>query len=115
MPLSSRKEEPRVTDDVAAAVTKPFSELNHHEKDKRWTHAIDYNFTSVDQGYINSTAGENETNKLFRSWVDVSFFLIFRPTPFNLYLSNCGFFLLTVLRLVDQCCPKPSSLGRGAR
>ena len=42
---------------LASALMKPFFELNLHDKDKRWTHAIGYIYTPADQGYINSMAG----------------------------------------------------------
>lgn len=53
-------------------LAKPFSELDSHGLDTRWTKAVDYLFSPADQYFINTTSGGWETDDLFRCGVEVN-------------------------------------------
>ncbi|XP_048497224.1 uncharacterized protein LOC125496009 [Beta vulgaris subsp. vulgaris] len=100
---------PALLDDPEAvnlALAKPFKELDIRDLDSRWTNAIDYLYGPTDQEYINNANDDNETENLFRSWVEVSFDCFFSTW---LLSDHPPFFL--VLCSVGQCCQEQGSLG----
>ncbi|XP_057248331.1 uncharacterized protein LOC104891287 [Beta vulgaris subsp. vulgaris] len=66
---------PRPHDDpeeLNLALAKPFAELDAHGLDTRWMNAVECLYSPTDREYIAQSSGPEETNDLFRSWVEFS-------------------------------------------
>ncbi|XP_048491363.1 uncharacterized protein LOC125492696 [Beta vulgaris subsp. vulgaris] len=59
-------------EELSLALSKPFAELDVHGLDTRWTNAVECLYSPTDREYIAQTSGPEETNDLFRSWVEFS-------------------------------------------
>ena len=64
-------------EELSFALAKPFAELDVHGLDTRWTNAVECLYGAPDREYIAATSSPEETNDLFRSWVEVNSILHF--------------------------------------
>lgn len=56
-------------------VVTPFTKMAKEDKNKRVNEAMGIICTQTDRDYVNEVSGKNETNELYRSWLDISFSL----------------------------------------